>query len=233
MFGRVQSGIFGDRRRRVAPAPQQQERPRSPFPLPLGPPAPPRELPFPDALHGERPPVPVYVHPFYMRNRSIGEQVAQLHENRSAIQQLIPRTHVVVESPDGELFYAGKRASREEASAIRQHEKAMRGRDNLAKGGIIKSYGVGSSSIKDVIVSSRGGARAGGGGKEPPKPTRSLSDIQNEISDIDNQLRELVKEKKRLQRSGQNNAAILITQIDETIRLLRERKIIIMRGLSQ
>jgi len=227
MFGRVQSGIFGDRRRRVAPAPQQQERPRSPFPLPLGPPAPPRELPFPDALHGERPPVPVYVHPIYMRNRSIGEQVAQLHENRSAIQQLIPRTNVVVQAPGGQLFDAGQIPSREEASAIRQYEKAMRGRDNLAKGGVIKSYGVGSSSIKDVIVSSRGGA--GGGGKQPPK--RNPTDIRNEISDIDDELRRLKRERKRLQESNDPGAPALIVEINNAISMLSQRKIKVMRDL--
>lgn len=151
MFGRIQSGIFGGRQRSsVAPAPQQQERPRSPFPLPLGPPAPPRELPFPDALHGERPPDPVYVHPFWMRNRSIDAQVAQLYDNRRAVQQLIPRTNVIVKNPDGRLMYAGQRLSREEESAKRQYEKKMSERDNRAKGGVIKSYGIGSSSLKEM-----------------------------------------------------------------------------------
>jgi hypothetical protein len=232
MFGRIQSGIFGGRQRSsVAPAPQQQERPPSPFPLPLGPPRSERELP----LHGQwvrEVQGPEYVAPYHLRYYPLGRQIGQADENRYAVRKVFPPAKdVVIQNPDDSIVIGNEKKSKQEQSAQAAYDKKRKER-LMAKGGVIKSYGVGSSSIKDVIVSSRGGARAGGGGKEPPKPTRSLSDIQNEISDIDNELRELVKEKKRLQRSGQNNAAILITQIDENIRLLRERKIIIMRGRS-
>jgi hypothetical protein len=233
MFGRIQSGIFGGRQRSsIVPAPQEQERPPLPFPLPLGPPRPERELPlhaqFERVIQG-----PEYVHPYHMRYHPIGRQIGQADENRYAVRKAFPPAkNILIRNPDTNTPYNGlvvgnEEKSNQERSADRVYKKIRRQRYS---GG---SYGVGSSSIKDVIVSSRGGARAGGGGKEPPKPpTRSISDIQNEISDIDNKLRRLNIEKRRIRQEGQNNADELIAEIDRQINLLRQRKIFIMKKSS-
>lgn len=241
MFGRAQSSIFGGRQRSsVAPAPQQQERPPSPYPLPLGPPGPERELP----LHGEFVggiQGPEYVAPYHLRYYPRGRQIGQADENVYAVRRAFPPVkNVVIQNPDDPITSRGfiipsignEEKSNQESSAERIYNK-MRSQRYMAKGGIVKSYGVGSSSIKDVIVSSRGGAGAGGGGKQPPK--RNPIDIRNEISDIDMELRRLNEEKKRLQKSNdpeeRARAPALIRQIDAAIKVLREQKIVISRDL--
>lgn len=225
MFGRVQSGIFGGRQRSaVAPAPQQQERPPSPYPLPLGPPGPERQFP----LHGQwvrEVQGPQYVHPYHLRNYSLARQIGQSDENRYAVRKAFPpEQNVLIRNPDTDTPYNGlvignEGKSKQERSADRVYNKIRRQRYRVG------SYGVGSSSIKDVIVSSRGGA--GGGGKQPPK--RNPTDIRNEISDIDNELRRLKREKKRLQESNDPGAPALIVEINDAIRILSQRKIRVMR----
>ena len=222
MFGRVQSGIFGDRRRRVAPAPQEAPRP---FPLPLGPPrARVSDADFPLPFEDVDPNEQQFVHLHHLRYRPLAEQRAQAHLNVGLTKLAFPPKNVVVQSPGGELYDAGQIPSREQESAERMMKKKNDERF-MARGGVIKSYGVGSSSIKDVIVSSRGGA--GGGGKQPPK--RNPTDISNEISDIDNELRRLKREKKRLQESNDPGAEDLIVEINDAIRILSQRKIRVMR----
>jgi hypothetical protein len=225
MFGRVQSGIFGGRQRSaVAPAPQQQERPPSPFPLPLGPPRAERELP----LHGQwvrEVQGPEYVAPYHLRYYPLGRQIGQADENRYAVRKVFPPAKdVVIQNPDDSIVIGNEKKSKQEQSAQAAYDKKRKER-LMARGGVIKSYGVGSSSIKDVIVSSRGGA--GGGGKQPPK--RNPTDISNEISDIDNELRRLKREKKRLQESNDPGAEDLIVEINDAIRILSQRKIRVMR----
>ena len=224
MFGRIHRSIFGGRQSSVAPAPPIQERPPSPYRLPLGPPAP--ESPLHGQWIGELQ-GPQYVAPYHNRYYPRGRQIAQAHENISAVRRAFPPVvDAVIYNPGDDIPVIGnEEKSNEERNARRVYNKIRAQR--YAKGGSIKSYGVGSSSIKDVIISSRGG----GGGKEPPKPTRNIRDIQNEISDIDKELRKLNREKKILQESNDPGAPALIRQIDATIKVLRERKIVVSRGL--
>ena len=228
MFGRAQSSIFGGRQRSsVAPAPQQQERPPLPYPLPLGPGGPERELP----LHGQwvrEVEGPEYIHPYHHRYYPRGRQIGQAHENIFAVRRAFPPVvDAVIQNPDDSIVIGNEKKSNQERSARRLY-KYIRGQ-RYAIGGSIKSYGVGSSSIKDVIVSSRGGAGAGGGGKQPPK--RNPTDIRNEISDIDNKLRKLKRERKRLEESNDPGAPALIIEINDAISILSQRKIKVMRDL--
>ena len=149
MFGRVQSGIFGNRRR-VAPAPQEAPRP---FPLPLGPPRARVSdadfpLPFEDADANDIF-EPGYVPLYHMRNRTLAEQRAQARRNVEAAAAAFPPKNVVVQAPGGELFSAGQIPSREQESAQRQSDALSRARF-MARGGVIKSYGIGSSSLKEM-----------------------------------------------------------------------------------
>ena len=147
MFGRVQSGIFGNRRR-VAPAPQQAP---PPFPLPLGPPQAQVSdadfpLPFEDANNIFE---PRYVPLYHLRYRPLAEQRAQAHENVGMAGLAFPPKNVVVRAPGGQLFDAGQIPSREQESAQRQSDALNRARFK-ARGGVIKSYGIGSSSLKEM-----------------------------------------------------------------------------------
>lgn len=226
MFGRIQSGLFGRRERSIAPAPPVQQRPPSPFRLPLGPPGPERQLPLHGQWIGELQ-GPQYVAPYHNRYYPRGRQIAQARENISAVRRAFPPVvDAVIYNPGDDIPVIGnEEKSNEERNARRVYNKIRAQR--YGKGGSIKSYGVGSSSIKDVIISSRGG----GGGKEPPKPIRNVRDIQNEISDIDMELRRLNREKKRLRESNDPGDPALIRQIDDTIAILSKRKIEVMRGL--
>lgn len=77
-----------------------------------------------------------------------------------------------------------------------------------------------------------GGAAGGGGGKPPRKPTRLNTDITNEMNDIEDRQRKLVKELKGLQsRSNDPDPAIAarILQIRAELNILKDRKLLIMK----
>jgi len=147
MFGRVQSGIFGDRRRRVAPAPQEAPRP---FPLPLGPPqARVSDADFPLPFEDVDPNEQQFVHLHHLRYRPLAEQRAQAHLNVGLTKLVFPPKNVVVQAPGGQLFDAGQIPSREQDSAERML-KMKNDERFMARGGVIKSYGIGSSSLKEM-----------------------------------------------------------------------------------
>ena len=217
--------MFGGRQRSaIAPAqvpaarpPAPAERPPSRYPLNLGPGSPAAVLPYPAAEYGAVPRPPQYVHPYHIKNMPIGHQIAQLEDNTQVVAKAFPPRQILVGNPDGSLMYGGEQKSRELQSAERQLERARRQRYPMAVGGLVKSYGVGSSSLPRP--------RQPG---DPPGP-RLNTDITAELNIIDSDLRRLVADKRRLlPRSNDPGVMRQIHAIDRTLGDLRRRKIFIM-----
>lgn len=207
--------MFGGRQRSAtAPFPVPAARP--PPLLSEEPPVPAAPLPYPHAefVRG-RPPSPIHVPMFHMRNAPRGNRIAQATDNVAAAEKVHPSQSILVQNPNGSILYGGERDSRQVQSAKRTLER-VKGQ-TYSKGGLVKSYGVGSSSLPRP--------REPGDFRVP----RLNTEITAELNMIDSELRRLVADKRRLlPRSNDPVVMRQIQAIDRTLGDLRNRKIFIM-----